>query len=93
MYNNCKVSLMYKITNKWKIFCDNWFIKSLTVYIFSFIGNQAGPEKDETCFIFKRFFLFVCLFVWFFFIITGHMYPPSVISLGNIYNFKSSQGL
>ena len=93
MYNNCNVSLMYKITNKWKIFCDNWFIKSLTVYIFSFIGNQLAPKKMKHVLFLSVFF---CLFVYlfgFFFIITGHMYPPSVISLGNIYNFKSSQGL
>ena len=79
---------MYKIINKWKILCDNWFIKSLTVYIFSFIGNQVMKHV-----IFFSVFFFVCLFVWFFLIIIGHMYPPSVISLGNIYNFKSSQGL
>lgn len=67
MYNNCNVSLMYKITNKWKIFCDNWFIKSLTVYIFSFIGNQLAPKKMKHVLFFSVFFLFVCLFVWFFF--------------------------
>ena len=66
MYNNCNVSLMYKITNKWKIFCDNWFIKSLTVYIFSFIGNQLAPKKMKHVLFFSVFFLFVCLFVWFF---------------------------
>ena len=87
------MSLMYKIINKWKIICDNWFIKSLTVYIFSFIGNQLAPKKMKHVLFFSVFFLFVCLFVWFFFITIGHMYPPSVISLGNTYNFKSSQDL
>lgn len=67
MYNNCNVSLMYKITNRWKIFCDNWFIKSLTVYIFLFIGNQLAPKKMKHVLFFSVFFLFVCLFVWFFF--------------------------
>ena len=67
MYNNCNVSLMYKIINKWKILCDNWFIKSLTVYIFSFIGNQLAPKKMKHVLFFSVFFLFVCLFVWFFF--------------------------
>lgn len=61
MYNNCNVSLMYKITNKWKIFCDNWFIKSLTVYIFSFIGNQLVPKKMKHVLFFSVFF--VCLFI------------------------------
>lgn len=72
--------------------CDNWFIKSLTVYIFSFIGNQLAPKKMKHVLFLSVFFfcLFICLV---FFIIIGHMYPPSVISLGNIYNFKSSQGL
>lgn len=63
MYNNCNVSLMYKITNKWKIFCDNWFIKSLTVYIFSFIGNQLAPKKMKHVLFFSVCF---CLFVYLF---------------------------
>lgn len=63
MYNNCNVSLMYKITNKWKIFCDNWFIKSLTVYIFSFIGNQLARKKMKHVLFFSVFF---CLFVYLF---------------------------
>lgn len=63
MYNNCNVSLMYKITNKWKIFCDNWFIKSLTVYIFSSIGNQLAPKKMKHVLFLSVFF---CLFVYLF---------------------------